>query len=370
MPASETITLVAGEWPELSVWEVRRKAKQVEIHEGDLSSVSCSSRRTFSSVDQAAAFVDQEAAAKLGAGFRRPTPVKIPDADFRVHVSRCKPVFTENSDFLEQIASSGQDRAAFLVYGDWLQDKGDPRGLLIAVQADEGDKRVEREELLFRTYSEQLVPAKSAMFGGQAEWHLGFIQSLRVDFTPWREEAVPSLAMLLTHPSCRLLSTLEIRHVHSSIAEPVVSTIAREAARELTELSITPSLSSAALVCKFSSDPRRPSSAQTCLERLSETLRSLTLPVDHHYELRELVRYEWKHLRFLEVLMNRGLSASEADALDTLLNGVAPIERLNIGARNDQYSTESLNALRENCPRRVEIREVPPPRHSRWSLRG
>src|SRR5689334_19888781 len=83
---------------------------------------------------------------------------------------------TEQS-FLDAIKSQPEDRAVPLVYADWLEERGDPRGELI---------RVEEEMRSLPIYSDrywELKPRRNALQAGcEAKW----LQQLRygTDYEP------------------------------------------------------------------------------------------------------------------------------------------------------------------------------------------
>lgn len=90
-----------------------------------------------------------------------------------------------NPDLEARIAANLDDRDAYLVYGDWLSERGDPRGELIALQAkpnpDEATK--EREKALLAANREawlgelaKLDPKKDL----HVTWRWGFIDGVRI----------------------------------------------------------------------------------------------------------------------------------------------------------------------------------------------
>jgi uncharacterized protein (TIGR02996 family) len=98
-----------------------------------------------------------------------------------------------NEDLEAQIDASPDDPAAFLVYGDWLEAHGDPRGELVAVQAAQLSARgaelarlKARESELLATHADQLVGPELATYtklGETIDWYCGFIQAADGGFT-------------------------------------------------------------------------------------------------------------------------------------------------------------------------------------------
>lgn len=116
------------------------------------------------------------------------------------------------------------DVATYLVYADWLQQHGDPRGELIALhhagKTDEAAAHVERhaDRLLgpLARYARTLDGSNAPAFG----WHLGFIRSARLSFDSnvaaedgdddGERSIEDALEQLLAHPSGALLRELVV----------------------------------------------------------------------------------------------------------------------------------------------------------------
>ena len=104
------------------------------------------------------------------------------------------------------IEENVDDEHAYLVYGDWLQMRGDPRGELIALQAaarrNPGDKKLAKlvDEYIEEHADHLLGPLGDACM---VSWHLGFIRDAR--FLPDKDDSV---SVLLEHPSGRFVQTL------------------------------------------------------------------------------------------------------------------------------------------------------------------
>jgi len=85
------------------------------------------------------------------------------------------------------IEADPEAREAYLVYGDWLESQGDPRGRLLAIQHElqkrQGDRALLRaqEELLSSESARLLGPLAGCDDMLEAvEWHLGFIRRCKV----------------------------------------------------------------------------------------------------------------------------------------------------------------------------------------------
>lgn len=114
------------------------------------------------------------------------------------------------------------DAHAALVYADWLQQQGHPRGALIAVQharaaAPDDGELAEREARLFEAHEVELLGAfadrrrSSEREGGvDLVWEHGFLRRVRVDGFMDHGESEDLLWEVLRHPSARMLRELEI----------------------------------------------------------------------------------------------------------------------------------------------------------------
>ena len=127
------------------------------------------------------------------------------------------------------IADAPDEPGPYLVYADWLQANGDPRGTLIVLQ-HHGRER-EAGELIEEHRAHLLGPLAAAAdaAGGDTRrggaprklelaWHLGFLREARIGW--WavggeavRREAAAALEALLALPSSRFLRHLAIESV-------------------------------------------------------------------------------------------------------------------------------------------------------------
>lgn len=108
----------------------------------------------------------------------------------------------------------------FLVYADWLQAQGDPRGELIALQ--HANKVVEADRLLAKhahhfygrlSTARQMLDYDEGGLGRATRWRCGYLDRLWISNTRDGEAglSVPeALGALLDHPSCRFLRELTV----------------------------------------------------------------------------------------------------------------------------------------------------------------
>lgn len=131
----------------------------------------------------------------------------------------------ENGDLEALIAKDPDDVDGYLVYGDWLEAQGDPRGALIALQADQrGGKELEK------AIAAHLEKHRRALFGELAEykpyeveidWRLGFFDRVRLRLVdPY---TVRMLKAVLDEPSSRFLRRLELEPGATATMDECVS---------------------------------------------------------------------------------------------------------------------------------------------------
>ncbi|HEU0029762.1 MAG TPA: TIGR02996 domain-containing protein [Kofleriaceae bacterium] len=133
-----------------------------------------------------------------------------------------------NLELEAEIRQRPDDPAPYLVYADWLQNRGDPRGDLITIQhrlaADPTDRQLRRAEgSLLDAHSGYLLPKafdaliRSPRRAGEdpymrceTTWFLGFLQRVRIARKPSQKDIeLPALVSeLLRHPSAVFLRSL------------------------------------------------------------------------------------------------------------------------------------------------------------------
>jgi uncharacterized protein (TIGR02996 family) len=111
---------------------------------------------------------------------------------------------TREADLIAAIIAAPDDPAPFLVYGDFLQTTGDPRGELIALMHAGG-------------YSALLKKHKATFVGKLASpsikleaWRLGFVDHVRL-IADTEKHAVQLVELIAEHPSTQFMRTLEVQ---------------------------------------------------------------------------------------------------------------------------------------------------------------
>ena len=149
------------------------------------------------------------------------------------------------------IENDPDDEEAYLVYGDWLQTEGDPRGELIAMQiAAEGDARPAVKaapgKLLAANVPALLgplarhVPDVRELAAAPFRWRFGFIHRVELG-------AAAILDEVLAHPSGRFVVELAARCADHAEATALLAVIERVQPAALRELDVAVSAPSGTL---------------------------------------------------------------------------------------------------------------------------
>ncbi|MDF2697976.1 MAG: hypothetical protein K0S65_6359 [Labilithrix sp.] len=129
-----------------------------------------------------------------------------------------------NPELERVILGDPLDPDAWLVYGDWLEEAGDPRGELVAVQArharDPGNPELlAAQRALFARHGDLLLDGLHSFLTPHAghgplfrlSWEFGFIWTANVTASGHSvDEFVAGLRALLGHPSARFLHALAL----------------------------------------------------------------------------------------------------------------------------------------------------------------
>lgn len=117
------------------------------------------------------------------------------------------PIDEERARLEAAVEDAPDDPSRYAVLGDWLAQRGDPRGELIALQLLETPDRRQRERV------KALLTERGirCMRGPLAQWRWGYVHTatLMRPLGPG-DEARPELGRLLAHPSLRFLRALTL----------------------------------------------------------------------------------------------------------------------------------------------------------------
>jgi len=156
------------------------------------------------------------------------------------------------------IRNNPDDPGAYLVYGDWLQARGDPRGELIALQhqrslAPDDRKLLRAEAECFKKHGGYLMPPllgemlqlprrKGGVPGSRCEanWHWGFLEQVRLARSSPQQPEIEEIApQLLTHPSAQFLRCFRVGPLGKLDRfdyRPIIAQLAKTAPAHLEEV--------------------------------------------------------------------------------------------------------------------------------------
>lgn len=132
----------------------------------------------------------------------------------------------ENPELEALIVEHPDDVDGYLVYGDWLEAQGDPRGTLVALQA--AGRPIAEIDQYVASHRRELLGPLAGHPPSQVgiHWRLGFFDGVRLHVSD--DETLGVLEALLGHASSRFLRRLEIvPGVHASSADCVTLILAR-----------------------------------------------------------------------------------------------------------------------------------------------
>lgn len=176
------------------VWAVHQTGKSLVIEDGKKKS-----ERKFVSEEASGKMLDKLVAEKVAAGY-----VPLDDAGTEVAIVDGQTV-VRSVDLERAIRADPYDATAYLVYADWLQGHGDPRGELIVQMVNGVDPLPhlkKHKKALYGSLVNRIVPAwdKAPMI-----WRFGFIHRVELEREEKYRPISPVLATVLAHPSGALL---------------------------------------------------------------------------------------------------------------------------------------------------------------------
>ena len=215
-PLSSFLRLERGDDGRRTFWEITQRGAQVITRSGTVSNEGRTTSKVIEDEAQASRLVEKEIKTKRKAGYAEPGPKPVVGSSARKGISLL------DDGLNELIEEDPTDLGRYLIYADWLQQHGDPRGELIIVQhalATEPHGRrydaLERAEArLFKDFGADLlgplaravnISTSTSSYRGLA-WRCGFVRALRV--TPFLIPVVPLLEAAREHPALRFLDHL------------------------------------------------------------------------------------------------------------------------------------------------------------------
>jgi uncharacterized protein (TIGR02996 family) len=190
----------------LRFWEIERDERQVRQRWGSVGREEGEKREEFRSPGAAKEEMLKQVGEHIAQGWRMPST---DDRGEPAKVLRTAPPMEQ----LERTIEAHPDEPdAWRVYADWLQQHGDPRGELAAMQ----QKRLTRAQIdafVMENRAQLLGPLDDSWQNGELElsWRWGFVRAAKVLAASSNELSVADVVRLLLElPSCRFLQSLEI----------------------------------------------------------------------------------------------------------------------------------------------------------------
>jgi len=243
-------------------WEVEARDKTLITRWGRIGTKGQEKKKAFPSPYAAGQALQTQIEEKLKKGYKRAKTA----AEIELEKPPAKKP-KKNPDLEAAILKDIDDPKAWLVYADWLQGEGDPRGELIVVQYGLEQKKGKNAKLLARE-EEILKESGAALLGPLRKhmqtldhrkvdaftWRRGFLSSVRVSYNSYARDGqgpvdVPKhLATILAHPSAALVDQITLGEYNtgvwdkkrgsSQVYEPLVDVIAKAKPRALSKLVI------------------------------------------------------------------------------------------------------------------------------------
>jgi len=207
--------LERGEGEQRVFWEITQFGDRLVLRSGKWLAPGRTSEKLFDDKAAASVAFEKAIADKRADGFSEPAPKEVIGASSRHGVS------ARNPELEALIAEDPADLSRYLIYADWLQQQGDPRGELITVHHKlataperELDALEHIEWKLMRDFGKELLGplSRHTLIRSGANsiralaWRCGFVRAAR-----WQSRDVMhanSLRTFLDHPATQFLELL------------------------------------------------------------------------------------------------------------------------------------------------------------------
>ncbi len=201
-------------------WDGAVTGKQLTVRFGKLGATGQTQVKEFASELAAKTALNKLIAEKTGKGYR-PGGGELARASTPPAPERDAPVHARDARLEAAIARTPDDPAGYLVYADWLEQQGDPRGELVALH--HAGKRKQADKLLARhaehffgevaATPQRLVAHPHAPLGRPTTWRWGYLEAIwlsRKHDDGNAPTVADALAGLLDHPSAAFVRELTI----------------------------------------------------------------------------------------------------------------------------------------------------------------
>lgn len=206
-------------------WEIRRDGNEVTTRWGRIGTDGQEKTKEYDDEEKAQKEYDKLVKSKTKKGYE---PVQAAAAGPKKAVGSA-----QNPDLEAPLLENPNDKEAALVYADWLQGEGDPRGELITLQAEGKTKEA---DALIKKHKEHLLGdlvqwTEEGDYGKNLEltWNLGFIKGARVRKCDYDDDTDVDevIGALMKHPSAKFIQELTIGMVDFEGENYYGSTIAK-----------------------------------------------------------------------------------------------------------------------------------------------
>jgi len=198
-------------------WEITLSGNSFTTRWGKVGTKGQEKTQSFYSPSEARREYEKLIHEKTKQGYERVDDTGGPAEDEEVGVP--PGVARRNPELEEAIEKAPDNLEAYLIYGDWLQSQGDPRGELIALQCaahhaqgEEATRLKRQASALVRKYTKYLLGplADKADNEVDVEWQFGFIKSARLAVGDYESDfnVTEAVKQLLALPSARFLREL------------------------------------------------------------------------------------------------------------------------------------------------------------------
>ena len=346
-------------------WKIDLDGSSFTARWGKIGTQGQEKRQDFDSAEEAKAEYEKLIASKVKKGYR------LAGAEPEAEAPK-KKKSPDGAPPLENL----DDPAAYLVYADWLQGQGDPRGELISVQ----HARLTDDSAALRKREAQLLKGQNdAFFGDLADllkedgglsvtWHLGFLKSARIGRDTYDSDldVGGTLKALLELPIAAHLDTISIgmcAETDGNFQDAIDALIKLEPPKlrslflgdfefpDQSDISMTHVGDTSKLYRAF------PALHSLTLRGASATLGKIDLP-----ELREftfetgglgrdcidaICEAKWPKLRKLHLWFGDDNYGAEGDldAIKPILNGKGLAQLQHLGLMNCDFITGNIDAL-------------------------
>ncbi len=199
------------------LWEITRSGAALEITTTPRGGKPKATTRKFVSADAADKLMAKLIAEHERDGYQLcdDQPAPEPEPEFE-----SSPIYARSPALEAVIAAAPYDPSGYLVYADWLQARGDPRGELIALQISELTEQRDVEAAITALVKRHRASLYGALAAGRTMpkhreppliWRFGFIHRVELEREAKGRPIAPILEAVLQHPSGRLVTELVLR---------------------------------------------------------------------------------------------------------------------------------------------------------------